>query len=144
MSGEERDASAVEIRRIDERLQLLHEDVREIKAGLESRPTHSDLGSFKLLVDKTFDMVQQRMEQNNEIHKQQLDALKSERARVEKVFTERLVEVESTFTDRLAKVEKDARTTREEKDNLHKQFVYSVIGGIGAIVGTNIFQGVIG
>lgn len=133
MSGEERDASAVEIRRIDERLQLLHEDVREIKTGLESRPTHSDLGSFKLLVDKTFDMVQQRMEQDREIHKQQLDALKSERARVEKVFTERLVEVESA-----------AKTTREEKDRLHKQFVYSVIGGIGAIVGTNIFQGVIG
>lgn len=133
MSGEERDASAVEIRRIDERLQLLHEDVREIKTGLESRPTHSDLGSFKLLVDKTFDMVQQRMEQDREIHKQQLDALKDERARVEKAFTERLVEVESA-----------AKTTREEKDRLHKQFVYSVIGGIGAIVGTNIFQGVIG
>ena len=133
MSGEAQDLSAVEIRRLDERLQLLHEDVRDIKSGLESRPTQSDLGSFKLLVDKTFDMVQQRMEQDREVYRQQLEALKAERDRVE-----------AALTERLKKVEGDAKTTREEKDRLHKQFVLSVIGGIGAIVGTNIFQGIVG
>ena len=133
MSGEARELSAVEVRRIDERLQRLHEDVKEIKAGLESRPTHSDLGSFKLLVDKTFDMIQQRMEQDKEIHNQQLANLQSERDRVE-----------TAFRERLATVETEAAETRKEKDRLHKQFVYSVIGGVGAIVGTNIFQGVIG
>jgi hypothetical protein len=56
---------SVEIRRLDEGIRLLRDELRsmreELRKGFEGRPTHADLGNLKLLTETRITHLQERI-----------------------------------------------------------------------------------
>lgn len=123
----------VEARHLNEGMNLIRNDIREMRAelreGLERRPTHSDLGALRELTDKSIELMTQRIQQDKEAHAITLENLRAEQTRLEVQIND---------------IKNDAKNTKEEKDKLQKQVLYGFLGTLGGLVGTNVFQGLIG
>lgn len=123
----------VEARHLNEGMSLIRNDIREMRAelreGLERRPTHSDLGSLKALTEKQIELISQRANQDKEAHAVAMENLRIEQRRLERQISE---------------IQNDAKTTQKEKDKLQKQVFYGFLSTIVGLVGTNLFQGMIG
>lgn len=123
MSQEGVDRAMVEADHLREGIRLIREELRdmreELRADLATRPTHSDLGAAKLLMEKNIELLEQRIEQEKT------------RSRVE--ITELVAKVNA--------IEQAATKTREEKDRLQRQLLYTVIGSVAGLAATNFWQG---
>lgn len=133
MTDQQDGMKSMEARHLNEGLNLIREDIREMRAelreGLERRPTHSDLGALKALTEKQIELITQRIQQDKEAHAVAMENLRTEQTRLEVQINE---------------IKNDAKTTQNEKDKLQKQVLYGFLGTIGGLVGTNIWQGMIG
>lgn len=109
---------SVEARHLGESLNLIREDIKdlrndfkqELRDGLASRPTHSDLGAL----DK---ILSERMKQDREFFDARMDALKKE----------------------LSDIKADVKKTQEEKDQLKRYAIGGFLTAMGTIAGTNLF-----
>lgn len=123
MIPEGADRAMVEAEHLREGIRLIREELRdmreELRKDLASRPTHSDLGAAKLLMEKNIELLEQRIAQEKAKYTQEIDSLAT----------------------KLEEVEEAVDKTRDEKDKLQRHFIYSVVGGVGAIAGTNFWQG---
>lgn len=133
MTAQQDGISSMEGSHLREGMDLIRGDIREmrqeLREGLERRPTHSDLGALKALSEKQIELITQRAEQDKLAHEKVMQNLRIEQARLEKQIEE---------------IKSDAKSTKAEKDKLQKQVLYGFLGTIGGLVGTNLFQGMIG
>lgn len=123
----------VEARHLNEGMSLIRNDIREMRQelrdGLERRPTHSDLGALRELTDKSIELMTQRIQQDKEAHSITMENMRAEQTRLE-------VQINN--------IRNDAQKTRDEKDKLQKQVLYGFLTTLGGLIGTNVFQGMIG
>lgn len=123
MSQEGVDRAMVEADHLREGIRLIREELRdmreELRKDLATRPTHSDLGAAKLLMEKNIQLLEQRIVQEKSKHDQEIAQL----------------------AGRIADTERDAKNTRDEKDRLRRQLIYTVIGSVSGLVATNFWQG---
>lgn len=144
MTDQQTGMDSMEGRHLNEGLNLIREDIREmrqeLREGLERRPTHSDLNALKLLVDKQIELITQRSEQDKQAHVQTMDNLRSVHAQT----VENLNKEHERLKLSLDKIKDDAETTQREKDRLQKQVVIGFLGTIGGLAGTNLWQGFLG
>lgn len=105
----------VEARHLNEGISLVRADLKELREELREslgqRPTHAEMAAVTKL---------HRTELSNEINRLE-DHVEQLKARVDQT-------------------EEEVNEQRANKDKLQRHFVYAVIGGAGAIVGTNLFQ----
>lgn len=131
MSEQPSGVEAVEARYLGEGLARIESGLAEFRAEVRAElgkvPTHSDLGSLRLLMEKEVELLTQRLEQNRERHAAALSVLQKEKDAVEA---------------KIQAIEADTKKTREEKDKLQRHFLYAVISGVGGLVATNVWQGI--
>lgn len=123
MISEGADRAMVEADHLREGIRLIREELRdmreELRKDLATRPTHSDLGAAKLLMEKNIELLEQRIEQ--------------EKARSNLEITD--------LTTKVIDIENDAKKTRDEKDRLQRQLIYTVVGSVAGLAATNFWQG---
>lgn len=144
MTEQKAGMDSMEGRHLNESVNLIREDLREMRAeireGLERRPTHSDLGALKQLVDKQIEMLGQRMEQDKLSHTQAMDHMRVTHAQTVENLNKEYTKLET----QLKAIKADAETTQQEKKNLQRVVVVGFLTTIGGLIGTNVWQGVLG
>lgn len=123
MSQEGVDRAMVEADHLREGIRLIREELRdmreELRKDLATRPTHSDLGAAKLLMEKNIELLEQRIAQEKTRNTQEI----------------------SDLVTRVGDIETDAKKTRDEKDRLQRQLLYTVLGSVAGLAATNFWQG---
>jgi len=121
---------SVEARHLSDGISLIRDELRdmrqEVRDGMNQRPTHSDLGSLKLLNEKQLELVIQQLNQNRERHDAQMAALSKE-------FEQLKVDMAAT--------EQKADATEKDKKSLQRQLILGFLGTLGGLVATNWWQG---
>ena len=144
MTEQKAGMDSMEGRHLSESVNLIREDLREMRAeireGLERRPTHSDLGALKQLVDKQIEMLSQRMEQDKSTHTQAMDHMRATHAQT----VENLNKEYSKLETQLKAIQDDAEASQKEKKNLQRVVVVGFLTTISGLVATNVWQGVLG
>lgn len=144
MTEQKAGMDSMEGRHLNESVNLIREDLREMRAeireGLERRPTHSDLGALKQLVDKQIEMLGQRMEQDKHTHTQAMDHMRVTHAQTVENLNKEYTKLET----QLKAIKADAETTQQEKKNLQRVVIVGFLTTIGGLIGTNVWQGILG
>lgn len=139
MTDQQTGLDSMEGRHLNENLNLIREDIREmrqeLREGLERRPTHSDLNALKLLVDKQIELITQRSEQDKIAHVQSMDNMRA----VHTQAMENLNKDHARLKAVLDKIKEDSETTQKEKDRLQKQMVVGFLTTLGGLGATNLW-----
>lgn len=125
MASDGQSIGSVQAAHLAEGIALIREDLRRMAEDIKARPTHSDLGSLKLLVEKQIELVQQKLDQRNEHHAREMAYLKEKYEQVKEA-------VEA--------VEKQQKTSDADKKALQRQLLVGFLVTGAGIVGTNAWQ----
>lgn len=126
MASDGQSIGSVQAAHLAEGIALIREDLRRMAEDIKQRPTHSDLGSLKLLVEKQIELVQQKLDQRNEHHEREM-----------RYLTEKYESVKQE----LGEIEQRQETSEADKKKLQWQVIVGFLGALGAAAGGTVWQG---
>lgn len=123
---------SVEARYLNESLLRLSKEISdfrgEFRTELSTRPTHSDLGSLRLLMEKEIELLTQQLKQNAERHVREIQILEM---------------AHNTVKGDLKEIEERLDATEKDKKSLQRQVIVGFLGALGAAAGGVVWQGFI-